>query len=80
MSVHTSYMQALDGLPASPQYGWVPTAERLPIQNGRYAIIYKQGSVRKEFIADYDDFYGWNCKLPDAEITHWLKLPDMPNA
>jgi len=59
---------------------WVNIAkEGQPDECGRYLILYKYGNLKPAaFIGDYDCNEGWNCKLNDIQITHWAKIPELP--
>jgi hypothetical protein len=59
---------------------WIPVGERLPECDGRYAIIYEQGEVRRRFIGDYLCVERrWTGTL-GARVTHWLELPPLPES
>jgi hypothetical protein len=57
---------------------WISVEERLPEHDGRYAIVYKQGMVRRPFIGDYLCVENRWMSMLDAEVTHWMPLPELP--
>ena len=61
-----------------PDDGWIPVSERLPHDDGRYAVVYVQGNVRRRFIADYLVIEKRWTNTLDAEITHWYELLPLP--
>ena len=61
---------------------WISCKDQMPERSGRYAVCYQyrgRGPLRV-FIADYDVILGWSVGMTDAEIMHWLELPELPEA
>ena len=58
---------------------WISVDEKLPKHDGRYAIVYEQGRVRRRFIGDYLCVEEeWMTGSLDVQITHWFELPPLP--
>ena len=60
---------------------WIPVGERLPDEEGRYAILYSHSGKSRltPFIGDFDPVdQVWRCGLCDESITHWMPLPATP--
>lgn len=59
---------------------WIPVTERNPTEEGRYAVIYRDGKTkqRRKFVMDFDPVAGWRNVLPPAKIKMWLELPPDP--
>lgn len=57
---------------------WIDVNERLPKRDGRYAIVYKEGDIRRRFIGDYLCVEKRWMSMLEATVTHWLELPPLP--
>ncbi len=57
------------------QLVWHDATKETPKESGRYLIVYKQGGVVREFVADYDIFEEWLSLLENVEIVKWLPIP-----
>lgn len=55
------------------QKKWIPVSERLPDKEGRYWVIYTQGSVTKPWVADWFEDR-WSALLEDVEIKFWQPI------
>ncbi len=58
---------------------WISIDERLPKHDGRYAIVYEQGNVRRRFVGVYLCVEKRWTSMLDAKVTHWCNLPPLPN-
>lgn len=59
---------------------WHPACEEPP-ENGRYLVFYRQGNVKRIFVADYDSYFGgWQNVWNNMEILCWGELPKEPEA
>ncbi len=59
---------------------WISVKDRLPEQDGRYAVCYrfKDQPFLKIYIGDWMYGIGWANLLSDTQITHWMPLPEAP--
>ena len=69
----------------SPFGCWVPISERLPDKDALYIVHAPSADPERPLIhvAWYEpDGYGWSFlpKVWTDAITHWMPMPDAPNA
>jgi hypothetical protein len=59
---------------------WIPVSERLPVTDGRYAIVYRYGSQVRMFTGDYLCVENRWMTLPDGvEVIYWCEYPEIPS-
>jgi len=55
-------------------YREVPVSERLPKENGKYFVIYKDGQETVKTEAEFSDgYWGWKAHFFNKSVTHWLE-------
>lgn len=59
---------------------WISVTEQVPAESGRYAIIYRYGSLPPAiFTGDWNASDGrWSNLLPPNEILYWAEYPPIP--
>lgn len=59
---------------------WIPVSERLPKEEGRYAIIFREGRLVRWFVADYLAHEKRWMNMWTAEVLAWMELPEIPSS
>lgn len=60
---------------------WIPVAERLPEENGRYLVSFREWDVtewgvsRIRILSYWIDLKMWNIKSP-IDVQAWMPLPE----
>jgi hypothetical protein len=57
---------------------WTDATEDTPKEDGRYAIIYQQGSTVRRVFCDYSTEDGWLIGMMDVKVLAWCRFPDIP--
>lgn len=54
------------------------TEDNKPAEDGRYGVIFRDGSKVGRMTEDYSTELGWLTGMGSVEIIAWWELPDFP--
>ena len=61
---------------------WISVREKPPEESGKYLVCTERGNVYQTKFYSYPESKGghWGQKDKGRSITHWMRLPEAPNA